>query len=56
MFYAAITHEDTIPPLVTLIEEEIRLYEGVPIVSIQKFNSFVNEIDRYAQGNFFLRL
>ena len=53
MFYAAITHEDVIPLLVTLIEEEIRLYEGVPIVSIQKLNSFVNELDRYVQGNFF---
>jgi len=52
-FYAAITHENAIPLLVTLIEEEIRFYEGVPIVSIQKLNSFVNESDRYAEGNFF---
>jgi hypothetical protein len=53
MFYAAITNENAIPLLVTLIEEEIRLYEGVPIVSIQKLNSFVKELDRYALGNFF---
>jgi Holliday junction resolvase len=53
LFYAAITNEDAIPLLVTLIEEEIRFYEGVPIVSIQKLNSFVNELDDYAQGNFF---
>jgi hypothetical protein len=52
-FYAAITHEDAIPLLVTLIEEEIRVYEGVPIVPVQKLNSFVNELDGYAQGNFF---
>ena len=52
-FYAAITNEDAIPLLVTLIEEEIRFYEGVPIVPVQKLNSFVNELDRYAQGNFF---
>jgi Holliday junction resolvase len=52
-FYAAITHEDAIPLLVTLIEEEIRFYEGVPIVSIQKLNSFVNELDGFKQGNFF---
>jgi hypothetical protein len=51
-FYAAITHEDAIPLLVTLIEEEIRLYEGVPIVPVQKLNSFVNELDGYVQGNF----
>jgi hypothetical protein len=53
MFYETITHEDAIPLLVTLIEEEIPFYEGVPIVCIQKLNSFVNELDRYTQGNFF---
>jgi Holliday junction resolvase len=53
MFYAAITNEDAVPLLVTLIEEEIRFFEGVPIVSIQKLNGFVNELDGYAQGNFF---
>ena len=35
-FYAAITNEDAIPLLVTLIEEDIRVYEGVPIVPVQK--------------------
>jgi hypothetical protein len=52
-FYAAITNEDAIPLLVTFIEEEIRVYEGVPIVSIQKLNGFVSELDGYLQGNFF---
>jgi hypothetical protein len=52
-FYAAVTNEDAIPLLVTLIEEEIPFYEGVPIVSILKLNSFVNELDGYVQGNFF---
>ena len=52
-FYADITHEDAIPLLVTFIEEEIRVYEGVPIVSIQKLNGFVSELDGYLQGNFF---
>jgi protease II len=53
MFYAAVTNEDAIPLLVTLIEEEIRVYEGVPIVGIQKLNGFVNELDGYGEGNFF---
>jgi len=53
LFYAAITKEDAIPLLVTLIEEEIQVYEGVPIVSIQKLNGFVSELDRYVQGDFF---
>jgi hypothetical protein len=51
-FYAAVTNEDAIPLLVTLIEEEIPFYKGVPIVSIQKLNSFVNELDDYAPGDF----
>jgi hypothetical protein len=52
-FYAAVTHEDAIPLLVTLIEEEIRVYEGVPIVPVQKLNGFVSELDGYVQGDFF---
>jgi protease II len=52
LFYETITHEDAIPLLVTLIEEGIPFYEGVPIVCIQKLNSFVNELDRYAEGDF----
>ena len=36
LFYAAVTNEDAIPLLVTLIEEDIRFYEGVPIVPVQK--------------------
>jgi len=52
-FYAAVTNEDAFPLLVTLIEEAIPFYEGVPIVSIQKLNSFVNELDGYVQGNYF---
>ena len=52
-FYETITNEDAVPLLVTLIEEEIQVYEGVPIVSIQKLNSFVNEWDGFGWGNFF---
>jgi hypothetical protein len=52
-FYKNITDEDAIPIIVTLIEEEIRFYEGVPIVPIQKLNSFINELDKYAKGNTF---
>ena len=52
-FYAAITHEDAIPLLVTLIEEEIQVYEGVPIVPVQKLNGFVNELDGYLQEDYF---
>jgi hypothetical protein len=44
-FYTSITDEDAIPIVVTLIEEEIRFYEGVPIVPIQKLDSFIHELE-----------
>ncbi len=52
-FYQSITDEDAIPLIVTLIEEEILFYEGVPMVPIQKLNSFISELDNHAPGNFF---
>jgi len=56
LFYETVTREDAIPVIVTLIEEEIRFYEGIPLVCIQKLNSFVNESDTNTQGNSFLEL
>jgi hypothetical protein len=52
-FYESIMNEDAIPLVVTLVEEEIHLYEGVPIVPILKLNSFISELDTRAQGNTF---
>ena len=51
LFYEHITHEDAIPLVVTLIEEEILVYEGVPIVPILKLNSFINELDDHTDAN-----
>ncbi|MFB3764008.1 MAG: hypothetical protein ACE14P_02030 [Methanotrichaceae archaeon] len=45
-FYNDVTKEHVIPIIVTLIEEDIKLYEDVPIVPIFKLNSFIGEIDR----------
>ncbi len=45
-FYKNITHEDVVPIIVTLIEEEIKSHEEVPIIPILKLNSFIDEIDR----------
>jgi protease II len=47
-FYRDLTRENAIPIIVTLIEEEIRSYEGVPIVPILRLNSFINELDNEA--------
>jgi len=47
-FYYDITNEDAIPVLVTLVEEEIQLYNGVPLVPVLKLNSFLHELERDA--------
>lgn len=52
-FYNNITSEDAIPLLVTLVEEEIRLYEGVPLVPVLKLNSYIHELDKDADGDSF---
>jgi hypothetical protein len=52
-FFESITNEDAIPVVVTLIQEEIHMYEGVPIVPILKLNSFIHESDDHIQGNSF---
>lgn len=52
-FYESIMNEDAVPIIVTLIEEEIRVFEGVPLVPVLKLNAFINELDKYAGGNSF---
>jgi len=52
-FYESITNEGAIPLLVTLIEEEIRVFEGVPLVPVGKLNSFISDLDSYVNGNSF---
>ena len=52
-FYESIMNEDAIPLLVTLIEEEIRVFEGVPLVPVGKLNSFISELDNHVNGNSF---
>lgn len=47
-FYRHLTQEKAIPIIVTLVEEEIMSYEGVPIIPILKLNSFINELDKEA--------
>lgn len=45
-FYESATKEHAIPIIATFIEEDIKLYEGVPIVPILKLNSFIGELDK----------
>ena len=43
-------NEAAVPLIVTLVEEEIRVYEGVPIVPVLKLNAFINESVNHASG------
>lgn len=51
MFYENVTNEDAIPVVVTLVEEEIHMYAGVPIVPILMLDSFIRELDIHAREN-----
>jgi hypothetical protein len=46
-FYVDVTNEDAIPVIVTLIEEQILVHEGVPIVPVSKLNGFIRELDNH---------
>lgn len=45
-FYESATKEHAVPIIATFIEEDIKLFEGVPIVPIMKLNSFIGDIDK----------
>jgi hypothetical protein len=51
VFYEQLTHEYPIPVIVTLIEEQIQVYEGVPLVPVQKLDSFIGELDSHVDRN-----
>jgi hypothetical protein len=51
-FYTTVTRERAILLIITLIEEEIHFYEGVPIVPVSKLNSFIIEANRGAISAF----
>lgn len=45
-FYRKLTNECAVAIIVTLIEEEIQVFEDVPLVPVFKLNSFLAEVDR----------
>jgi hypothetical protein len=47
-FYEDIMEEHAIPVIVTLIEEQILVHEGVPLVPVTKLNAFIIELDEHA--------
>jgi hypothetical protein len=46
-FYEILMQEDAVPVIVTLIEEEILVYEGVPIVPVLRLDAFIRELDNH---------
>ncbi len=49
-FYENVTGTDAVPVLVTLIEEEIRIFEGVPLVPMHRLDAFIRELDSWGNG------
>jgi hypothetical protein len=45
-FYRKLTNEFVVPIIVTLIEEEIQVFEDVPLIPVFRLNSFLAEGDR----------
>jgi len=48
--YEQIMNEAAVPLIVTLVEEEMQVFEGVPIVPVPKLNAFINESVNHADG------
>ncbi|HVN74066.1 MAG TPA: hypothetical protein VMT44_05685 [Methanoregula sp.] len=49
-FYEEVTGEEAVPLIVTLIEEEVLVCEGVPIVPVTRLNTFISEFENHAGG------
>lgn len=45
-FYRNLSGENSIPIIVTFVEEDIKFYEDMPIVPVLRLNSFISEIER----------
>jgi hypothetical protein len=52
-FYETVMNEDAVPIIVTLIEEEILVFEGVPLVPVLRLDSFISELDNHADRDSF---
>lgn len=50
LFYENIMNEDAVPIIVVLIEEKIRIFDGVPLVPVHRLNAFIAELDSAADG------
>ena len=50
LFYESVMNAEGVPVIVTLIEEKIRVFEGVPLVPVHLLNAFIGELDNCADG------
>jgi hypothetical protein len=53
VFYENSTGGHAIPVIVTLIEEEILVFEGLPLVPVTRLNAFISDLDIHADGTTF---
>lgn len=49
-FYESVTGVVALPVMVVLVEEEIRIFEGVPLVPVHLLDAFIAELDIGADG------
>jgi hypothetical protein len=49
-FYKSVTSLEGLPIIVLLIEEEIRIFEGVPLVPVQRLDAFISEMEECSAG------
>ena len=49
LFYESVMNADGVPVIVTLIEEKIQVFEGVPLVPVHRLNAFIGELDTCAE-------
>ncbi|NMB77589.1 MAG: restriction endonuclease [Methanomicrobiales archaeon] len=49
-FFQSVMGEDGVPVIVVLIEEQIRVFEGVPLVPVCRLDAFIGELEHGADG------
>lgn len=50
IFYTGVTGMEAVPVIVVLVEETIRVVDGVPLVPVHRLNAFIGELDMFADG------
>ena len=49
-FYTGVTGTEAVPVIVVLVEEEIRVFNGIPLVPVHRLNAFIGELESCVEG------